>query len=670
MRINDLLKPEAIKIGGAAASKEDAIDKLVALMCNEGNVVDVEGYKAAVRAREAESTTALGEGIAIPHAKTAAISAPGLAAMTLPDGVDYDSPDGRPTNLMFLIAAPDTKADVHLEVLARLSMLLMDEQFRDDLRAARTSEEFRAVIDKAEGAKIAAEEAKHAAQAALVAADETKTGYDVVAITACPTGIAHTYMAAEGLEQQAKKMGVRIKVETQGSGGAKNVLTSADIAGARGVIIAADKNVNLDRFDGKPLFSCPVSQGFNAPEKLINTILSGEAPVHHGSGAGTDAAPAAGEKESVGRKVYKDLMNGVSHMLPFVIGGGILTAIAFLLDQPGLGTAAYGSSTPLAALFKTIGGEAFGFMLPILAAYISMSIADRPGLAPGFVGGVFAKAGYSFGYLAFAPELSGDAAQATLISGGFIAALFAGFAAGYLTLAIEKACDKLPASLEGIKPMLIYPVLGVLAIGLVMLALNPLFALINTGLNGFLKGLGTGNIVVLGLVLGGMMSIDMGGPFNKAAYVFGTAALDPSSGLGTTGQVIMASVMVGGMVPPIAIALSTTFFKDRWTKSDRNAGFVNYIMGLSFISEGAIPFAAADPLHVLPSCIVGSAVAGALSAAFGCTSPAPHGGAWVTPVIGNWLMWLVACIIGSVVACLILSFWKKPLPPEESGLEK
>ena len=670
MRINDLLKPEAIKIGGAAASKEDAIDKLVALMCNEGNVVDVEGYKAAVRAREAESTTALGEGIAIPHAKTAAISAPGLAAMTLPDGVDYDSPDGRPTNLMFLIAAPDTKADVHLEVLARLSMLLMDEQFRDDLRAARTSEEFRAVIDKAEGAKIAAEEAKHAAQAALVAADETKTGYDVVAITACPTGIAHTYMAAEGLEQQAKKMGVRIKVETQGSGGAKNVLTAEDIAGAKGVIIAADKNVNLDRFDGKPVYSCPVSQGFNAPEKLVNIILNGEAPIHHGSGAGADAAPAAGEKESVGRKVYKDLMNGVSHMLPFVIGGGILTAIAFLLDQPGLGTAAYGSSTPLAALFKTIGGEAFGFMLPILAAYISMSIADRPGLAPGFVGGVFAKAGYSFGYLAFAPELSGDAAQATLISGGFIAALFAGFAAGYLTLAIEKACDKLPASLEGIKPMLIYPVLGVLAIGLVMLALNPLFALINSGLNGFLKGLGTGNIVVLGLVLGGMMSIDMGGPFNKAAYVFGTAALDPSSGLGTTGQVIMASVMVGGMVPPIAIALSTTFFKDRWTKSDRNAGFVNYIMGLSFISEGAIPFAAADPLHVLPSCIVGSAVAGALSAAFGCTSPAPHGGAWVTPVIGNWLMWLVACIIGSVVACLILSFWKKPLPPEESGLEK
>lgn len=675
MRVKDLLKPEAIQIGGSATSKDDAIDKLVALMCKEGNVADVEGYKAAVRAREAEGTTALGEGIAIPHAKTAAVSAPGLAAMTLPAGVDYDSPDGQPTNLMFLIAAPDTKADVHLEVLARLSMLLMDEQFRNDLRAAKTLEEFLAVIDKAESAKIAAEEAKAEAQKQAegrvrqAAATGAADGYDIVAITACPTGIAHTYMAAEGLERQAERMGVRIKVETQGSGGAKNVLTSADIAGAKGVIIAADKNVNLDRFDGKPLYSCPVSQGFNAPEKLINTILSGEAPVFHGIGA-AEAAPVAGEGESVGRKVYKDLMNGVSHMLPFVIGGGILTALAFLLDQPGLGTAAYGSSTPLAALFKTIGGEAFGFMLPILAAYISMSIADRPGLAPGFVGGVFAKAGYSFAYIGFAPNLSSDAAQASLISGGFIAALFAGFVAGYLTLGIEKACDRLPDSLEGIKPMLIYPVLGVLAIGIVMLALNPLFALINTGLNGFLKGLGTGNIVVLGLVLGGMMSIDMGGPFNKAAYVFGTAALDPSSGLGTTGQVIMASVMVGGMVPPIAIALSTTFFKDRWTKSDRNAGIVNYIMGLSFISEGAIPFAAADPLHVLPSCIIGSGVAGALSAAFGCTSPAPHGGAWVTPVIGNWAMWLVACLTGSVVAALILSFWKRPLPPEESGLTK
>ena len=657
MRITSLLKPEAVKIGGVASDKADAIAKLVKLMETQGNVVDVDAYTEAVHARESFGSTALGEGIAIPHAKTAAVSAPGLAAMTLPEGVDYDAPDGLPTTLMFLIAAPDTKADVHLEVLSRLSMLLMDPEFCDSLRAAKTSEEFLAVIDAAEDAKLAAENAKAAAAATADAA-----GYDLVAITACPTGIAHTYMAAEALENKAKEMGLRIKVETQGSAGAKNVLTAEDIAGAKGVIIAADKNIELSRFDGKPLFSCPVSRGINEPEALINEVMEGRAPIHHNAGGA--AAPAAtSDGESTWHKIYKHLMNGVSHMLPFVIGGGILTAIAFLVDQPGLGTSAYGSSIPAAALFKTIGGEAFGLMLPILAGYIASSIADRPGLAPGFVGGLFAKAGYDFAYL-------GTLDATTLVSGGFIAALFAGFAAGYLTLGIERACDKLPSSLEGIKPMLIYPVLGTLAIGVVMLALNPVFAAINTALNGFLAGLGTSNIVVLGLVLGGMMSVDMGGPFNKAAYVFGTAALDPSSGLGTTGQVIMASVMVGGMVPPLVIALSTTFFKNRWTKQDRNAGLVNYIMGLSFISEGAIPFAAADPGHVLPSCIIGSAIAGGLSAAFGCTSPAPHGGAWVAAVIGNPAMWLVACLVGSVVGCLILSFWKKPLDASESGLEK
>ena len=657
MRITSLLKPEAVKIGGVASDKDDAIAKLVKLMETQGNVVDVDAYTEAVHARESFGSTALGEGIAIPHAKTAAVSAPGLAAMTLPEGVDYDAPDGLPTTLMFLIAAPDTKADVHLEVLSRLSMLLMDPEFCDSLRAAKTSEEFLAVIDTAEDAKLAAENAKAAA-----AATADAEGYDLVAITACPTGIAHTYMAAEALENKAKEMGLRIKVETQGSAGAKNVLTAEDIAGAKGVIIAADKNIELSRFDGKQLFSCPVSRGINEPEALINEVMEGHAPIHHNVGGAT--APAAtSDGESTWHKIYKHLMNGVSHMLPFVIGGGILTAIAFLVDQPGLGTSAYGSSIPAAALFKTIGGEAFGLMLPILAGYIASSIADRPGLAPGFVGGLFAKAGYDFAYL-------GTLDATTLVSGGFIAALFAGFAAGYLTLGIERACDKLPSSLEGIKPMLIYPVLGTLAIGVVMLALNPVFAAINTALNGFLAGLGTSNIVVLGLVLGGMMSVDMGGPFNKAAYVFGTAALDPSSGLGTTGQVIMASVMVGGMVPPLAIALSTTFFKSRWTKQDRNAGLVNYIMGLSFISEGAIPFAAADPGHVLPSCIIGSAIAGGLSAAFGCTSPAPHGGAWVTAVIGNPAMWLVACLVGSVAGCLILSFWKKPLDASESGLEK
>ena len=657
MRITSLLKPEAVKIGGVASDKADAIAKLVKLMETQGNVVDVDAYTEAVHARESFGSTALGEGIAIPHAKTAAVSAPGLAAMTLPEGVDYDAPDGLPTTLMFLIAAPDTKADVHLEVLSRLSMLLMDPEFCDSLRAAKSSEEFLAVIDAAEDAKLAAENAKAAAAATADAA-----GYDLVAITACPTGIAHTYMAAEALENKAKEMGLRIKVETQGSAGAKNVLTAEDIAGAKGVIIAADKNIELSRFDGKPLFSCPVSRGINEPEALINEVMEGRAPIHHNAGGA--AAPAStSDGESTWHKIYKHLMNGVSHMLPFVIGGGILTAIAFLVDQPGLGTSAYGSSIPAAALFKTIGGEAFGLMLPILAGYIASSIADRPGLAPGFVGGLFAKAGYDFAYL-------GTLDATTLVSGGFIAALFAGFAAGYLTLGIERACDKLPSSLEGIKPMLIYPVLGTLAIGVVMLALNPVFAAINTALNGFLAGLGTSNIVVLGLVLGGMMSVDMGGPFNKAAYVFGTAALDPSSGLGTTGQVIMASVMVGGMVPPLVIALSTTFFKNRWTKQDRNAGLVNYIMGLSFISEGAIPFAAADPGHVLPSCIIGSAIAGGLSAAFGCTSPAPHGGAWVAAVIGNSAMWLVACLVGSVAGCLILSFWKKPLDASESGLEK
>lgn len=657
MRITSLLKPEAVKIGGVASDKDDAIAKLIKLMETQGNVVDVDAYTEAVHARESFGSTALGEGIAIPHAKTAAVSAPGLAAMTLPEGVDYDAPDGLPTTLMFLVAAPDTKADVHLEVLSRLSMLLMDPEFCDSLRATKTPEEFLAVIDAAEDAKLAAENAKAAAAATADAA-----GYDLVAITACPTGIAHTYMAAEALENKAKEMGLRIKVETQGSAGAKNVLTAEDIAGAKGVIIAADKNIELSRFDGKQLFSCPVSRGINEPEALINEVMEGHAPIHHNV-AGATAPAATSDGESTWHKIYKHLMNGVSHMLPFVIGGGILTAIAFLVDQPGLGTSAYGSSIPAAALFKTIGGEAFGLMLPILAGYIASSIADRPGLAPGFVGGLFAKAGYDFAYL-------GTLDAITLVSGGFIAALFAGFAAGYLTLGIERACDKLPSSLEGIKPMLIYPVLGTLAIGVVMLALNPVFAAINTALNGFLAGLGTSNIVVLGLVLGGMMSVDMGGPFNKAAYVFGTAALDPSSGLGTTGQVIMASVMVGGMVPPLAIALSTTFFKSRWTKQDRNAGLVNYIMGLSFISEGAIPFAAADPGHVLPSCIIGSAIAGGLSAAFGCTSPAPHGGAWVTAVIGNPAMWLVACLVGSVAGCLILSFWKKPLDASESGLEK
>ncbi len=658
MKITDLLSAQSVKVGAAAPSQADAIDQLVALHVAAGNVSDAEGYKAGVLAREAEFSTAVGDGIAIPHAKVAAVAKAGLAAMTVPGGVDWNAPDDAPCDLIFAIAAPEGENNVHLEMLAKLSALLMHEDFANELRAAKTPEAFLAAIDAAEAGRDAAEAAK--AEAAKAPKTSESDWPEVLAITACPTGIAHTYMAAENLEKKAAEMGIKLKAETQGSAGAKNILTADEIAHCKGIVIAADKNVDLARFDGKPVYSTNVSAGINEPERLINIVLNGEAPVHHNAG-GASSAPAAAENESTWHKVYKHLMNGVSHMLPFVIGGGILTAIAFLVDQPGLGTSAYGSSIPAAALFKTIGGEAFGMMLPILAGYIAASIADRPGIAPGFVGGLFAKAGYDFAYL-------GTLDSATLISGGFIAALFAGFAAGYLTLGIEKLCDKLPDSLEGIKPMLIYPVLGTLAIGVVMLALNPLFAAINTGLNGFLSGLGTSNIVVLGLVLGGMMSVDFGGPFNKAAYVFGTAALDPSSGLGTTGQIIMASVMVGGMVPPLVIALSTTFFKDRWTKSDRNAGLVNYIMGLSFISEGAIPFAAADPGHVIPSCIIGSAIAGGMSAAFGCASPAPHGGAWVTAVITNPIMWLVACVVGSVVGCLILSFWKKPLSKEESGL--
>jgi PTS system fructose-specific IIC component len=643
VKITDLLKPEGIKVGATAKSQDDAIDQLIALQDASGNISDTVAYKKAILAREAEFSTAVGDGIAIPHAKTSAVKRPGLAAMTVPAGVEWNAPDDAPADLMFMIAAPEGQNNTHLEMLAQLSKLLMHQEFADALRAAKTPEEFCSVIDRAEAEREAADAAKAAPEA--VAAAEYP---EVLAITACPTGIAHTYMAAENLEKKAKEMGVTLKAETQGSAGAKNVLTADEIAHAKGIIIAADKNVDRARFGGKQVLSTNVSAGINEPEKLIQTILDGKAPVQEG--ATVTAAETAGEKDSAWHVIYKHLMNGVSHMLPFVIGGGILTAIAFLIDQPGLGTAAYGSSIPAAAFFKTIGGEAFGMMLPILAGFIAMSIADRPGLAPGFVGGLFAKTGYSISYLTLM-NTDAKAAAASCVSGGFIAALFAGFAAGYMVLGIEKLCDHLPDSLEGIKPMLIYPLLGTLAIGAVMFLLNPIFGAINTALN---NGL---NSILLGAIVGGMMSIDMGGPFNKAAYVFGTGALTAGT---TSGQLVMASVMVGGMVPPLAIALSTTLFKNKWSKADRDAGIVNYIMGLSFITEGAIPFAAADPGHVLPSCIIGSALAGALSAAFGCTSPAPHGGAWVIAVIGNPVGYLAALAIGSIVACLILSLWKKP----------
>lgn len=653
MKITDLLRPEGIKVGATATSQDDAINQLIALQDASGNINDTVAYKKAILAREAEFSTAVGDGIAIPHAKTAAVKRPGLAAMTVPGGVDWNAPDDAPADLMFMIAAPEGQNNAHLEMLAELSKLLMHQEFADALRAAKTPEEFMSVIDDAEAKREAADAAKAAPEAVAAA------GYpEVLAITACPTGIAHTYMAAENLEKKAKEMGITLKAETQGSAGAKNILTADEIAHAKGIIIAADKNVDRARFGGKQVLSTNVSAGINEPEKLIQTILDGKAPIQEGTSV--SASETSGEKDSTWHVIYKHLMNGVSHMLPFVIGGGILTAIAFLVDQPGLGTAAYGSSIPAAAFFKTIGGEAFGMMLPILAGFIAMSIADRPGLAPGFVGGLFAKTGYSLAYITL---LNSDpkAAAASCISGGFIAALFAGFAAGYIVLGIERLCDHMPASLEGIKPMLIYPLLGTLAIGAVMFVLNPLFGAINTGLNNWLNGMGTTNVVLLGAVVGGMMSIDMGGPFNKAAYVFGTGALAAGT---TSGQIIMASVMVGGMVPPLAIALSTTFFKNKWSKADRNAGIVNYIMGLSFITEGAIPFAAADPGHVLPSCIIGSAIAGALSAAFGCTSPAPHGGAWVIAVIDNPVGYLIALAAGSIIACLILSLWKKPYQEE------
>lgn len=658
MKITDLLRPEGIKINAVPSDQMDAIDQLVALQDASGNIADTVEYKKAILAREGEFSTAVGDGIAIPHAKTKAVKKPGLAAMTLAKGVDWKAPDDAPATLAFMIAAPEGQNNVHLEMLAKLSQLLMHEEFANALRSAKTPEEFLATIDRGE-AERDAEKAQEAKKDAAPKAESDLP--EVLAITACPTGIAHTYMAAEALEKKATEMGIKLKAETQGSAGAKNVLTAEEIAHAKGIIIAADKNVERERFAGKPVYSTNVSAGIQEPEKLINIILNGEAPVQEGSVA-TASSAGSGEKDSVGHVLYKHLMNGVSHMLPFVIGGGILTAIAFLVDIKAAGTATYGSTIPAAALFKTIGGEAFGLMLPILAAYIAESIADRPGLAPGFVGGLFAKTGYDLAYLANINA----ATPPTTISGGFIAALFAGFAAGYLMLGIERMCDSLPASLEGIKPILLYPLLGILAIGIVMLVLNPLFGAINTGLSDFLNGMGTGNIVLLGAVVGGMMSIDMGGPFNKAAYVFGTAALVTPGG--TTGQIIMASVMAGGMVPPLVIALSTTFFKNRWTKANRDAGLVNYIMGLSFISEGAIPYAAADPGHVLPSCIIGSAIAGGLSALFGCTLPAPHGGIWVIAVIGNPLMYAASVLIGSVVGALIISLWKKALPASESGL--
>ena len=609
MKITDLLQVEGIKVGASASNQMDAIDQLVALQDASGNIRDKKAYKEGILAREAEFSTAVGDGIAIPHAKVAAVIKPGLAAMTVPGGVDWNAPDGEPADLMFMIAAPEGEANTHLEMLAKLSALLMHPEFANALRNARNAEEFLSIIDAAEAERDAEQAKKDAEQAAARAASDDAWP-KILAITACPTGIAHTYMAAENLEKKAAEMGIQLKAETQGSAGAKNILTAEEIARCEGIIIAADKNVDRSRFAGKQVYSTNVSAGINEPERLINIILNHEAPVQEGT---VVEAGAATETESLGSQIYKHLMNGVSHMLPFVIGGGILTALAFLFDMSAAGTAAYGSSTFIAALFKKVGEEAFGMMLPILAGYIAMSIADRPGLAPGVVGGLFAKSGINLAYLQTAPDFDAS----VCVSGGFIAALAAGFLAGYITLYIEKLCEKLPESLEGIKPILLYPVLGILCTGVVMYVLNPIFGAINTALNTWLGNMQGANIVLLGAIVGGMMSIDFGGPFNKASYVFSTGLLADAA-LGSPGQVVMAACMAGGMVPPLVIALSTTFFPSKWSKADRDAGLVNYIMGLSFISEGAIPFAAADPGHIIPTCVVGSAIAGGLSALFGC----------------------------------------------------
>ena len=632
MRITDLLDERSISLDTAPKSKQEAIDAAVALMVKSGKIKDEEAYKKQVYARE-ESTTGIGEGMAIPHGKCDAVERPGLAAMVIREGVDFDSLDGALVTLLFLIAAPNTEDNVHLDVLSKLSMMLMDETFTENLRKAETPEQFLAIIDQADEEKKSVDE--RLADVEEAKEDQVK----ILAVTSCPTGIAHTYMAAEGIEKAAKAKNCFIKVETRGSGGAKNVLTEEEIKAADCIIVAADAQVPMDRFDGKKVIERQVSDGINKADELVELAISGNIPVYKSS-AGGEKKQAAKSGGSVGHKIYTQLMNGVSHMLPFVVGGGILIAIAFLLDGMLVDInslsvaerANFGTITPVAAMFKNIGGVAFGFMLPVLAGFIAMAIGDRPALAVGFVGGMMAASGTS----------------------GFLGALVAGFAAGYVILALRKVCDKLPQAIEKIAPVLIYPVVGILIMGLGMtFIVEPVMGGINTALNNGLTSMGGSSKLILGLILGGMMAIDMGGPFNKAAYVFGTAAIASGN------YDIMAAVMIGGMVPPCAIALATLLFKNKFTKEERESGPMNFIMGLAFITEGAIPYAAADPLHVLPSCIIGSGLAGALSMAFGCTLMAPHGGIFVVPVMGNAMMYLLALVIGTVVSTVLLGVLKK-----------
>ena len=638
MRITDLLDARSISLDGAPKSKSEALDQIVDLMIKSEKINDKEAYRKQVYAREEESTTGIGEGIAIPHGKCDAVTKPGLAAMVVKDGVEFDSLDGEPVTLMFLIAAPNTEDNIHLDVLSKLSVLLMNEEFTESLRNATSVEEFMSIINEADEKEASIDERLAGEGSEVV--EEAKGKVKILAVTSCPTGIAHTYMAAEGIEKAAKAKDCAVKVETRGSGGAKNVLTAKEIEEADGIIVAADAQVPMDRFDGKKVVICQVSDGISKAGELVDRVISGDVPVYHAANGGAAQESKSSKSGGVGHQIYTQLMNGVSHMLPFVVGGGILIALAFLID--GLcvdmnalapaDRANFGTITPVAAQLKTIGGIAFGLMLPVLAGYIGEAIGDRPALAVGFVGGLMAYNGKS----------------------GFLGALVAGFVSGYLILLLRKLCEKLPEAIEKIAPVLIYPVVGILSMGLLMtFVIEPIMGGINTALNSGLTGMGGSSKIVLGLILGGMMAIDMGGPFNKAAYVFGTAAIAAGN------YDIMAAVMIGGMTPPCAIALATLLFKDKFTKSEREAGPTNFIMGLAFITEGAIPFAAADPVRVLPSCIAGSAVAGALSMAFGCTLMAPHGGIFVFPVVGNALMYLVALVVGTVISAVLLGVLKK-----------
>lgn len=635
MRIIDLLKKDAIQLNTSVSSKTEAIDELIALHKKAGNLTDADAYKSAILEREKQGTTAIGEGIAVPHAKSDSVKKPGLSAITVPGGVDYNAPDGKASDILFMIAAP-LDGDLHLEILSRLMVMLMEPEFCADLRNAKTPEEFLNIIDKKESEKYPDEVKSETVK---------KDGYRILAVTACPTGIAHTYMAAEALEKVGEKLGYPVKAETNGSGGAKNVLTKKEIEECDGIIIAADKNVEMARFNGKPVIKTSVSNGINKPEELINRIIEGKASVYHADGEQESYADDD-EKEGYGRRVYKHLMNGVSHMLPFVVGGGVLIALGFLIDTLA-GNADvggdFGYTNPVAAVIFWIGKAAFAFMLPILSGYIAQSMADRPGLLPGIVGGYLATTGAT---------LSSPTGDDSAVS-GFLGALLAGFVAGLIVNVLKKAFNWLPKSMDGIKPVFIFPLFGTLLIGVFMLAINPFIGFINIGLSNGLSSLGETSRILLSIVLAAMMAIDMGGPFNKAAYVFGTAAIADGNGW------IMAAVMIGGMIPPIAIALSTTFDKRKWTEQEIKNGPVNYLMGLCFITEGAIPYAASDPLRVIPSCMVGSAVAGAVTSLFGSSCPAPHGGIFVFAVVDNPLGYLVALVAGSAAGALMLSLLKK-----------